>query len=178
MFNNAGHALSWAYNTESRPIVKMSGINHMRQVPTPTTQNLLLLGFTLHDLHAQAAQIIGMVEKLPGSEQIQCVKARFGRELSRDDLRVLVYAGCDVSGLGLANQEPVYRIVHSYFAGGIPYRDIRRMLGCRDQYAIMIKRCLYDALDIIHHRAMADMTDILERKGLIENRGSIPVVYG
>lgn len=171
MFHDAGHALDWAYNTAAKPIVKMSGINNMIKNPTRGAENPLLINLTVQDKHGQSALIIGLVEKLDQTGR-EYIAARFGRRLEKVDMTVLVYRGCEAVGLGLGGQEPVYRIMRSYFGGrGMPYRTIQRMLGCRNQYALMVKSCLYDVLDTIHDRSMADMTEIFERHGLISAPG-------
>lgn len=167
MFDSAHHALSWAYNIEGRPIVKMSAINHMRQSPPKMAQNMLLLNLTAEDRHGQAAQIIGMVQKLPDPAEREYIAAKFGKRTTEDDLFILVCRGCAAMGFDLNNRKAVYRIVSSYFGGQVGYREIRRLLGCRDQYALMAKNCLFDTLDIIHHHAMRDITGVLEDHGLI-----------
>lgn len=174
MFYSTHSTLKWAYEIINKPIVKMSGINHMRQSPTRGAPNHLLINLSTYDRHGQAAQIISMVDRLSDQAMREYITARFGRELGKDNLQVLVYRGCEASGLGLSAQEPVYRIMKSYFVGRLPYRAVRKMLGCRDQYAIMVKSCLYDVLDVIHDRAMADMSEIFEGHGLIESRSGMP----
>jgi hypothetical protein len=170
MFNNVGHALEWAYNTSAKPIVKMSGINHMRQTPTKGTPNELLINFSVHDRHAQAALIIGLIDGLRDQAEQQYIKARFGRMIGESDIFALVYRGCDAAGFGLGGQPLVYRVMHGYFTGrGVPYRAVRKVLGCRNEYALMVKSCLYEVLDCYHDRAMADMAEIFERQGLIRS---------
>lgn len=175
MFNNAGHALEWAYNTAAKPIVKLSGINQMRQASAGGSQNELLINLSIHDRHAQAALIIGLVEGLYQSER-QYIEARFGRRMSEQDIWALVCQGCNALGFGLAGSKSkivVYRVMHGYFTGrGMPYRTVRQILNCRHDYALMVKRCLYDLLDHYHDRAMADMTEIFERHGLIRAASS------
>lgn len=176
MFSHAGHALSWAYNVSSTPIIKMSAINHMRG-SSRTTRNLLLLGLTVEDIHKQASNIVGMVARLPEPEQREYIGGRFGNRLSRDDLRLLVLLASDVTGLGLEKIGAVYQITRGYFGGNMGYREVRRILSCRDQQAALVKSCLYDTLDMIHHRALADMTEVLQQKGLIASTASIPNHY-
>jgi|GEM_PF-2108338 len=176
MFNNAGHALEWAYNTSAKPIVKMSGINHMRQSPTKGAPNDLLINFSVHDRHAQAALIIGLIDGLHDQAEREFIKARFGRVISDEAISALVCQGCGAVGFGLAgskSKEIVYRVMHGYFTGReLPYRAVRQLLNCRHDYALMVKRCLYDLLDHYHDRAMADMAEIFERQGLIRSTNS------
>lgn len=173
MFTDAHCILAWAYETTTRPIVKMSGANNMRQEPTKGIPNSLLSGLGPQELHGQAGQVIGMVERLHSLEAREYIGAKFGRKLTPNDLRILIYRGCDTSGLRLSGQEAVYRVVHSYFGGDLPYRTLRKMLGCSNQNALLVKSCLYGALDHIHDRAMADITEVFEQHGLIESRSSM-----
>lgn len=174
MFLSAEGALHWAYNTVSRPIVEMSAVNHMRQEPSRGVINMLLEGLNLQDLHGQAAQIIGMVEQLEDPTEREYIEARFGRKLRRDDLEIVVYRGCAVLGFGISKPEmdAVYRIMSSYFSGDMSHRDIRKILGCRYGSAVLVKNCLYDTLDRIHHLAMADMSEVLREHGLLRDESS------
>lgn len=139
----------------------------MRQVPPKGAVNVLLIDLDPYAQHGQAAQIIGMVERLNHPEKLAYIKAKFGRELSRDNLRSVVYWGCSAVGFGLDKTDVVYRIVRGYFDGSMNHRDIRKALGCRDQYAVMVRSCLYETLDTIHDQAMADMREVLSQHGLI-----------
>lgn len=173
MFNNAHHALRWAYTTINRPIVKMSAINHMRQ-GSRGAQNMLLYDLNAQDRHGQAALIIGMVARLPDLAEREYIEAEFGRRVMRDDVRELVYQGSEalLLGFGLGGEnagEFVYRVMYGYFSGvDMSHKAIRRILSCQHGYAFMVRNCLYDILDVIHDRAMADMTEAFERQGLIE----------
>jgi len=177
MFHSAYHALAWSYVIETLPIIKLSSINNMRHVAG--VPNILVRGLTPQEIHAQSALIIGMAERLHDPAEPEKVidpakreflRARFGRRMSQDDMKVLVYRGCAALGVALHrdNQQAVYRIMRGYFGDEMTYRQARKALGCRHQYAVMAKSCLYDVLDIIHDRAMADMTEVLEQHGLIE----------
>lgn len=167
MFRNADHALSWAYETIEKPIVKLSSINGMRREQTRGMPNGLLIGLTAEDLHRQAANIISMVGQLNDTAAQEYIAARFGNRHQKENLTILAYRGCAALGVGLSNQDAVYKVIKSYFTGKQSYRDLRKDLKCRDQYALMARKCIYDTLDIIHHRAMADISGIFEEQGLI-----------
>jgi hypothetical protein len=169
MFKDAEHALNWAFNMSERPIVKMSAINHMQEQNTRPIENMILTGLGPQDRHGQAAQIIGMVEQLPDLAAVQFLKARFGRRVERFDIPVVVYRGCAALGLGLNKREEVYKIVKGYFVAGMTIRQIKSLLGCRTQHAFHSRKCLYDTLDVLNDRALAEMTYVLERHGLIES---------
>src|SRR5687768_69380 len=165
MFRNANHALEWAYETIEKPIVKLSSINGMQRKPAGGAPNSLLIGLTAEDLHRQAANIIGMVARLEDTAAQEYIAARFGNRHQKENLTILSYRGCAALGVGMDNSDAVYKVVKGYFEGTGSYRDLRKALRCRDQYALMARKCIYDTLDIIHHRAMADMSDIFEEQG-------------
>jgi hypothetical protein len=168
MFLSAYSALEWAYNTIERPIVKLSGINQMRREPSRGIRNGLLTGLTVQERHKQAANIIGMVGRLEDPAAQEYIAAKFGNRHQKEDIKILVFRGCDAIGVGLSGQSAVYKIMKGYFDGReSSYRDARRVLKCRDQQAIMAKKCLYDVLDIIEHHAMAEISVIFEEHGLI-----------
>jgi hypothetical protein len=168
MFSDAHQALEWAYNISGRCIVKMSAINHMRQGSYAPFDDVLN-DLSSQEKHAQAAQIIGMVERLGDPAAIQYIGAEFGREFDRDNIGLLVYRGCEALGVGLDKREAVYRVMQGYFVGGVSHKATQRMLGCSNQYVVMIKRCLYDLLDVVHDSSMAQMYVVLEGHGLIED---------
>lgn len=175
MFQNAAHALEWAYNTSAKPIVKMSGINHMRASHMCGIPNDLLIGLTPQHRHQQAAEIIGMIARLSDQAGQEYITAWYGRQLERKDLAITVYRGSAATGLGLLSGGAIYQIVRSYFGRRMTHRQLKKLLGSGVQYAVMTERCLYDMLDIIQHHAMAEMEDILGRHGLIRVSGECVV---
>src|SRR5688572_29645902 len=78
MFKSAHSALAWAYETINRPIVKMSGANHMREQNTRRVPPEAIQGLSIHEQHAQAAAIIGMAERLEDPAGREYIAARFG----------------------------------------------------------------------------------------------------
>lgn len=175
MFNNAAHALEWAYNTSAKPIVKMSGINHMRESHMCGIPNGLLIGLSTQDRHQQAAQIIGMTSYLSDLAGVEYIAAYYGRRLERLDMRVLVYRGCGALDGSLRRQEAVYRIMRGYFDGRMSQRTAKKVLCSGANYATMAISCLYDVLELVHDRAMAEMDDILGRHGLIRVAGEYAI---
>lgn len=140
----------------------------MRRQQMSGLPNGLLVGLTVQDRHKQAANIIGMVGRLPDPAAQEYLAAKFGGRHQKEDIKILVFRGCDAIGVGLSGQQAVYKIMKGYFDGKeASYRDARRALRCRDQYAIMARNCLYETLDIIHNHAMAEISVIFEEHGLI-----------
>src|SRR5687768_5933480 len=167
MFRNAHHALEWAYETIEKPIVKLSSINGMRREQTRGLPNGLLIGLTAEDLHRQAANIISMVSQLEDTAAQEYIAAKFGNRHQKESLRILAYRGCAALGVGPDSSDAVYKVIKGYFVGNGTYRDARKALKCRDQYALMARKCIYETLDIIYHQSMADMANIFQEQGLI-----------
>ncbi len=173
MFNNAFHALEWAYNTIEKPLVKMSAINRMREGSAKGMTNDLLVHLSADEMHKQAANIIGLLKRLPDPAEAEYINAKFGRKLHADDLRIVVNRGCCEFGIVSDRAEAVYKIMYGYFVKPMSHRATRRVLGCRDQYAVLVKNGLYELLDLIHDRAMADMTVLLMENKLIRDREKV-----
>src|SRR5687768_12351277 len=143
----------------------------MRWEPTRGLPNGLLIGLTAEDLHRQAANIISMVAQLEDTAAQEYIAAKFGNRHQKESLTILSYRGCAALGVGPDSSDAVYRVIKGYFNGKeLSYRDLRKALRRRDQYALMARKCIYDTLDIIHHRAMADISGIFEEQGLIVSR--------
>ena len=171
MFLSCQNALYWAYGVAERSIIKSSMINHMRGPSAPCgASNSLIDDLSIQDRHGQAALILGAVDKLDDAAARDYIKARFGRRIDLPEIRYLVYRCCDSLGVGLEKHDGVYRVLKAYFLGQLSIRTIRREIGCRHQHAIMNRNCLYDTIDIIHHRAIADLEQAFERQGLIRGR--------
>lgn len=167
MFNNAYHVLEWAYAFSERPIVKTSSINRMIPPKMTGMPNDLLQGLGVQERHGQAAAVLGMVDRLDDPAARAYIAAKFGHRLEKEEMRLLTYRICGALGLPLGGADAVYLILKGYFGGRIGYRAVRKILGCRDQYAIMVKSCVFDALDTIHDRAMADLHTMFAEHGLI-----------
>lgn len=181
MFTNTGGVLKWAYTTEAEPICRISSVHRMRQAPSRGAPNLLLLGLSVQERHIQAAEILGMVARLSDPAAAAYIGAKFGHRIDEKQLRALVYCCCDALGLPLTANHSVYLLLKAYFRGKVPYRAVRKVLGCRDQYALLMRSAMYETLDLIHDRAMADLQEDFEEHGLIaggveKRRGVSPPV--
>jgi hypothetical protein len=168
MWSNAEDVLKWAYNTSERPIVNTSGINRMRHEYHGAV-NYLLLGFSVQDRHAQAALIISMTARLSDPAAGQYLGAKFGWRLEKNDIRLLVYRACAAAGEGLDRQAAMYQIVRGYFGEQLRQRTVRELLHCQNQRATMTRNCIYNTMDLIHNRAMAEIRETFERHGLIRS---------
>lgn len=169
MFLNCESALRWAYNTASRPIVKLSTVNRMRKAgdhyhyPNPLLDDL-----TAQERRSQAAVIIGLIDKLDDPVEVEYVRARFGHKTDPGDLLRLVCYCCIGLRIGPDKSEGMYRVLREYFAGQVSLRMVRREIGCRHHSAVVVRHRLCTALEMVELRAMSDVGRMLEERGLVE----------
>ena len=163
-FRGPEHALRWAYETSSRPIVKLSSVNSMRGGGGAVYDEL-----TQQDKHAQAALIISMGERIEDQACREYIAARFGGMTKPEEVTAIMNMIFQSLGTGIHGRRDAYKLLLCYFGANIGYRVIRYDLKCRDATVIEIRRNVYDALDVIGNRAMAEIAGELEVQGVIEN---------
>ena len=155
-FNDPQHALSWAYETISRPIVKISSINAMRG---PDKGESGANGeLTAHDLHAQAALILSLCKRILSDLHMAYINVQFGREASGFNLLSRHLAAN--FGTGIHNRRGIEQIIRAYCGQKIGLREIRKSMACGMLKAASLRNRGYDSLDLIHDQAM----DILQRE--------------
>jgi len=169
MFHSAQSALAWAYETIDRPIVKMSSANRMREQPTRRSPPEAIQGLSVHEQHAQAAAIIGMVERLPDPASQEYIAARFGGMTKPEEVAAMMNRIFAALGTGTHGRRGAYKLLLCYFGANIGYRAIRYDLKCRDAVVIEIRRKVYDTLDVIGSRAMEQLSTDFERHTLIKS---------
>ena len=169
MFHSAHSALAWAYETINRPIVKMSSVNHMREQNTRRMPNEAIMDLSVHEQHAQAAAIIGMAERLNDAAGREYVAARFGDMTRPEDVTIMMHRIFSALGTGAHDKRGVYEFLRCYFGGERGYKEIARQMKCRNTTALEIRNKVYDTLDWIGTRAMAEMSDTLAKHRLIES---------
>lgn len=171
MFRSAHSALAWAYETINRSIVKMSGANRMREQNTRRDPPEIIAGLGVHEQHAQAAAIIGMAERLEDPAGREYIAARFGGLTKPEDVTMMMNRIFQVLGTGVHGRRGAYKLLLCYFGANISHKSIRYDLACGNDMVVAIRRKVYDVLDAIEGRAMAEMSDTLEGHGLIEGCG-------
>ena len=170
MFRSAHSALTWAYETINRPIVKMSGANRMREQNTRRAPPEAIVGLSVHEQHAQAAAIIGMAERLADPVSREYIAARFGGMTKPEHVTMMMMDRIFTAlGTGIHGRRGAYKLLLCYFGANIGYGAIRFDLKCRDAVVIEIRRKVYDTLDLIGRRAMGEMAANLEQHGLVES---------
>jgi hypothetical protein len=159
-FNDPQHALGWAYETCSRPIVKISSVNAMRG--TDGGGEGANGELTAYDRHAQAALILGLCERILPALHMAYVSVQFGREASGFDL--LTRHLTANFGTGMHSRRGTEQIIRSYCGEKSGLRELRKSMACGMLKAASLRNRGYDALDMIHNQAM----DILQKE--MENR--------
>ena len=161
-FRGPEHALRWAYEMSSRPIVKLSSVNSMRGGGGAVYDEL-----TQHDKHAQAALIMSMVERLEDQACREYIAARFGGMTKPEEVTAMMNRIFAALGTGTHGRRGAYKLLLCYFGANIGYRAIRYDLKCRDAVVIEIRRKVYDTIDGIGKRSVREVTERLASQGLI-----------
>src|SRR6476620_2580398 len=163
-FRGPEHALRWAYEMSSRPIVKLSSVNSMRGGGGAVYDEL-----TQHDKPAQAALIMSMVERLDDPACSEYIAARFGGMTKPEEVTAMMNRIFAALGTGTHGRHGAYKLMLCYFGANIGYRAIRYDLKCRDAVVIEIRRKVYDALDVIGEGAIEQLSADFERQTLIKS---------
>lgn len=164
-FRNVQHALRWAYETSNRPIVKISSVNAMRGADR-AGESRPEGELTAHDLHAQAALVIALCERVLPRLHMAYVRLQFGREAGGLDL--LVHHIAAGFGTGIHNRRGIQQIIRAYCGEKTGLREIRKSLACGMLKAATLRNRAYDALDAIHDQAMHTLGREMELRGLLE----------
>jgi hypothetical protein len=164
-FSSPERALKWAFETTSRPIVKISSINDMREAsragqPTGTSE------LTVHDRHAQAALILALCERVLPTLHMAYVRIQFGREAAGSD--ILAYHLAANFGTGVHSRRSIDQIIRAYCGERTGLREIRKSLRCGMLKAVSLRNKAYDALDAIHAQAMDRLYMEMESRGLLD----------
>ena len=106
-----------------------------------------------HEQHAQAAAIIGIAEQLGDPACREYITARFGGMTKPEDVAAMLNRVFVELGTGIHGRRGAYKLLLCYFGANIGYRASRYDLKCRDAVVTEIRKKVYDALDVIGHRA-------------------------
>jgi hypothetical protein len=165
-FNDPQHALSWAYETTSRPIVKISSVNAMRG-PDRAGEGGANGELTAYDLHAQAALILSLCKRILSDLHMAYINVQFGREASGFDLLSRHLAAN--FGTGIHHRRGIEQIIRAYCGQKIGLREIRKTMACGMLKAASLRNRGYDALDLIHDQAMDMLQREMESRGLLQS---------
>jgi hypothetical protein len=165
-FSSPERALKWAYETISRPIVKISSVNDMRAA-SRAGQASGNGELTVHDRHAQAALILALCERVLPTLHMAYVRIQFGREAAGSD--ILAHHLAANFGTGVHSRRSIDQIVRAYCGERIGLREIRKSLRCGMLKAVALRNKAYDALDAIHAQAMDRLHMEMESRGLLDS---------
>ncbi|OGT02148.1 MAG: hypothetical protein A2143_00690 [Gallionellales bacterium RBG_16_57_15] len=165
MFRSAHEALQFAFRTLGIPILRISSINNMRG----SSGNGDL---TQHDLHAQAAIIMSIVEQAVDVNCLVYLKARYGHELRGGEQErvvadTLVRVAVAALPTGIHSRRGIERLIRMYFGHGISMFSARKDLLCNNRRYYEYRDAVYGALDRLAARAEADADMALEAAGLL-----------
>lgn len=163
MFRSAYSALNWAYQEITRPIVRISSINDMRG-NSLGEDNALLVNLSVVERHQQAAAIIGLVAGLGNPVSSEYLGVKFSGTGSLDCVRSRLFVAL---GTGVHQRRPVDLCMLKYLGADIGQRQIRQEMHCGSAAAITRRISIFSAMDGIHRRAMAEITEQLESRGLV-----------
>ncbi len=170
MFRCAEDALRWAFETLACPIVKISSVNAMRG---GGGHGLM----SSQERHAQAAMILGMVERLLSQVEIAYVKAQFGVDRSGVGEILVPWMALGLS-TGIHSRRAIEDMILGYcgFERGI--RALRKELGVSTAGALEVRRTAYRHLDLLHVRALSQLQSEMEARGLVDNEDYQPSYVG
>ena len=168
MFVSADKALKWAFMMSTIDIVKMSGMNRMCGKQTMGTRNELLIGLDQQEARQQAANIISVVYRLSDPVCVEYLLARHGRRFEEQDIGRLIERVMFMLGGGTFNRRAVRKLVLCYFGCKINRAEIRAEAGvCDNNLITEYRRKIYDALDAIGDRAIAEVENMLKRASVV-----------
>jgi hypothetical protein len=133
-----------------------------------TGENILLSRLSVHEQHAQAAVIIGIAERLEDRACREYIAAPFGGMTKPEHATIMTNRIFVELGTGIHGRRGAYNCCSVILGANIGYRADRYHLKCRDAVLIEVRWKIYDALDVIGHKAMVEMVEELERRALVE----------
>ena len=168
-FSSPERALKWAYETVSRPIVKISSVNDMREA-SRAGQASGNDELTVHDRHAQAALILALCERVLPTLHMAYVRIQFGRDAG--GCEILAHHLAANFGTGVHSRRSIDQIIRAYCGERIGLREIRKSLRCGMLKAVSLRNRAYDALDAIHAQSMDRLHMEMESRGLLGSLGT------
>jgi len=168
MFRSAQAAISWAFRTSGKPIVKMSSINTMMGSMTGGSGEIL----SPQEKHAEAALIYVAVERACDAYGIAYLNAQYGGQLRNGDhdravAKALIHMAMAALPSGVHRRRGVEQIIRNYFGQQIQRSEICKTLDCSMRRYYEYRAIIYAALDDISGRTDAIAADVLERAGIV-----------
>lgn len=183
MFRSVDEALSWAYRTAARDIVKVSSLGTWRGSDggRKTGESL-----SPQELHGGAAQVLGHVQRLPDLEQA-IVHARYwpakteggGQDPSyRQAVEMLAKSIMATQGTGMHSWRGACIVVRQYFEGeksGI--NAVRKEEACAKAKALENRRGAWERLSWIDRRAEDSLAASLQAAGWVRYASDYEEIY-
>src|SRR5687768_15996275 len=146
-FASPQHALRWAYETTTRPIINTSWVS--------ITDKFLLANdeLTAHDCHAQAALILSLMGRVLSPLHVAYVDMQYGRNGA--GLSLLMRYVAATMGTGVYRKRAIDQLVRAYCGQKIGIREIRKSLECGTTKAAAVRDKVYACLDNLEAHSMA-----------------------
>lgn len=164
-YNSVEHALRKSYQTMNRLIVKTSSINDMRA--SGAGRDTSGIGLTPQEAHAQAAMIIGLVERTLGETPAMAyVLMQYGRDAAKIDTLIrFVAAGMST---GFQSRRGLEKCIRCYCGQKIGIVPIRTDFRARMENTLEARKDVYARLDSLHQDAIRRLEEAMMAHGLIE----------
>lgn len=165
MFRNPDQALRWAASIKCRDIIAGPSINRMCGQARRSSDNPLIMSLSLQEAQQQSEMIFKCAYDLGDRAYSQYIdiKYLYKKEmdaLSQRILSMLLY-------FGGVHRRDISKLVFAYCGTKITKRELRESLRCESDKVRKLERKVYDALDLIHLRAMAGIETRMMESGLI-----------
>src|SRR5687768_2480018 len=159
-FASPQHALRWAYETTTRPIINTSWVS--------VTDRFLLANneLTAHDCHAQAALILSLMGRVLPPLHVAYVDMQYGR--NGEGLPLLLRYVAGSMGTGVYRKRAIDQMIRAYCGQKISIREIRKNLQCSATKAAELRNRAYACLDSLDGYAMAILQGEMEKAGMLD----------
>jgi hypothetical protein len=106
----------------------MSSVNYMGGQNTRSMPNEAIMDLSVHEQHAQAAIIIGMVERLPDPTAREYLSARFGGMTKPEHVNLMMNRVFAALGTGIRSLRDMYEFLLCYCGRDKGYKPFQPVL--------------------------------------------------
>lgn len=166
LFKNVDSALKWAAQISMTGIIDSPSLHRLiKDQDRAPFKNDLLVNLTPQEIHAQAAQVIQIAEKLRDPALIEYIYARY---CYLDKLDHLITRVESTMG-GVINPRAMQELVFEYCGRrSHSVRDLKRLLQCGSDGIHGRRSQVYTVMDHVHYQAMDQIERYMIDAGLID----------
>jgi len=165
LFKNVDSALRWAAQISMTGIIDSPSLHRLiKDQDRAPFKNDLLVNLTPQEIHAQAAQVIQIAEKLRDPALIEYIYVRYCYLDKLDHLITRVE-----STMGGVNRRAMQELVFEYCGRrSHSVRDLKRLLQCGSDGIHGRRSQVYTVMDHVHYQAMDQIEQNMIDAGLID----------